>query len=217
MTHISCLNDDVTVDACWLPSLIEAADEGLLPATRIEPAGGHVECVDARYPDLTPEYVGPVPREQGAYFFAGMPEEQPQKDWDPCPHANLPFCSVDQWRDIGPFPPVHYGTDRYFAEMGLRAGYGTVARIDSVAFNYNASAGRFRGEWSEIDFMDFDGVWAIPAYLADVVPPYRQCPLRETPRGLDVVRAWRRGHETGKWDEALRTDEERFELLRSLL
>lgn len=220
-THVHFSNDDVCVADWWLDPLVEACDEGTLPAMRIEPAGGHCqEEIFQTHPPL-PLRERDVPRNEVAYFFAGLPEEQPTVDKTEVDHGNLPFCSVEQWRQIGPFPPIHYGTDRWFAERGRARGWPTVARLSSVAYNYNVNIGRHRGDWEEQDFAAFDGVFALPAYLEGVLEPSEPHPLRETTEGLRWVRDWRKAHETGVFhgpdvQRDLMTDAGRFKLLRDL-
>lgn len=217
-THVHFSNDDITVHSGWLEPLLDSCDKNQLPGMLIEPAGGHIEGnIFHTHPPMPPQYLFGVPRNPVAYFFAGMPEEQPVVDETPIDHQNLPFCSVEQWHSIGPFPPIHYGSDRWFAERGRRANMQTVARTGSVAFNYNANIGRHRGDWEEQDFAAFDGVFALPAYLAGVLSPDQRHPLRETARGLAWARHWRRAHETGEFygaDRMLMTDEDRFQLLK---
>jgi hypothetical protein len=218
-THVHFSNDDITVARGWWEPLVEACDAGKVPAVRVEPAGGHctVELFQT-HPALPPDYEHGVPRDKVAYFFAGLPEDQPTEDWQVIDHGNLPFCSVEQWQKIGPFPPFHYGSDRYFSEMARRAGYETVARLDSVCYNYNANIGRHRGDWTEIDFADFDGIFATEAYLAGELDPATPHPLRETPEGLEWVRTWRSTHETGvSTDERLMSTDGRLHLLREVL
>ena len=216
-THVHFANDDICVARGWDAPLVEACDRRMLPAMRVEPAGGHiVEQLFDTHPVMPPDYpLGMVPRDKVAYFFAGKPEEQPTQDWERVYHGNLPFCSVEQWREFGPYPPIHYGTDRWISEIARDAGVETVARLDSVAFNYNANIGRHRGTWEEQDFAAFDGIFALPAYLAGILSPYEPHPLRETVEGLAMVRDWRAAHEgrNPNVDWRLMNDEGRFEIL----
>lgn len=215
-THVHFSNDDITVARGWWQPLVEACDADKVPAVRVEPAGGHCTTeIFQTHPPLPPDYRDGTPRDKVAYFFAGLPEDQPTEDWQVIDHGNLPFCSVEQWREIGPFPPFHYGSDRYFSEMARRAGHETVARLNSVVFNYNGNIGRHRGRWEEQDFAAFDGIFALPAYLAGKLDPTEAHPLRETHHGWRLVREWRRAHETTATDvdPRLMTDAGRFELL----
>lgn len=219
-THIHFSNDDVVPAYGWLPPLVEATDSGRVPAVRVEPAGGHVEeQIFQTHPPMPPALFGHAVRHDPAgYFFAGLPEEQPTEDWEPVGHGNLPFCSVEQWHEIGPFPPIHYGSDRWFAERASGAGYDTVARQDSVFFNYNANIGRHRGSWTEVDFMDFDGIFGLPAYLSGALDPGQEHPLRETEEGLRWVRAWRELHENppeNPGDHQVMTEDGRARMLES--
>ena len=197
-THIHFSNDDIVVHNRWLDPLVEACAQQVLPAMRIEPAGGHcVEEIFETHPPMPPDYfLVDVPRNKMAYFYADHPENQPTRDWQFIDHSNLPFCTVEQWRKIGPFPPIHYGTDRWFAEYGRRAGYKTVARLNSVAFNYNANIGRHRGGWEEQDFAAFDGVFALSAYSTGMLGLQEPHPWRETEYGLSLVKEWRALHES---------------------
>lgn len=196
-------NDDICVATGWLPPLIEAVQQGCVPAMRIEPAGGHIgdEIIFQTHPPMAPDYY-PVPRNKMAYFYSDLQENQPQEDWKEVPHGNLPFCSVEQWREIGEFPPFHYGSDTWFYHRARRIGCPVVARLDSVAFNYNANIGRSKGDWTEQDFLDFDGIVALPAYLSGELEPHEEHPQRLTPEGLTRVREWRAEHVANQEAEA---------------
>lgn len=192
-THIHFSNDDVVPASDWWRQLVEATDEGYLPAPRIEPAGGHCpEQIFQTHPPMPPAY--PMQRDKMAYFYSDLQENQPTEDWTPVPHGNLPFCTVDQWREIGPFPLAHYGTDGYFYNRGRALGYEVVARTGSVFYNFNANIGRHRGDWTEQDFLDFDGIFGVPAYERGEIPIDQEHPLRETAEGLAMVREWRQRH-----------------------
>lgn len=196
--YVHFSNDDICVGTGWLPPLIEAVDRGFVPALRIEPAGGHVdEIIYETHPPYAPDYY-PVPRDKNAYFYCDHAENQPRESYVEIDHGNLPFCSREQWDAIGPFPPVHYGTDRYFAVKAREAGWPTVAVAESVAFNYNAHAGRHHDGWTETDFQDFDGVFAIPEYISGARDPSEPHPQRLTPEGLAAARSWRAQHEAAQ-------------------
>ena len=210
-------NDDTCVASGWLEPLVESAAQGDLPAMRLEPAGGHVDVkIYETHPPMPPEYDDSVPRDKMAYFFAS--ENQPTVDRQPIDHGALPFGTVEQATAIG-FPPIHFGADRWWSERGRQFGWTTVARMDSVAFNYNALVGRHRGEWTETVCADFDGIFGLPAYLSGLLPRDEVHPLRETPEGITLARQWRAAHESGIAcaDQRLMTDEGRLELLREVL
>ena len=196
-THIHFGNDDVVPATGWAPPLIEACDAGCVPCPRIEPAGGHIrdQQIFQTHPPMAPDYY-PVPRDPNAYWYADIPERQPQEDWAECNHGNLPTCSREAWEKIGPFPPVHYFTDSLFYDRARKFGYKVVARMDSVFFNYNANIGRGKigadgSEWTEQDFLDYDGVFAIPKYRSGELALTEPDPLRCTLEGLRMARAWR--------------------------
>jgi len=180
-------NDDIMVADGWFPPLMEAVQRDCIPAPRIEPAGVHLGEEVA---------VSPAPRAAPArsnlsYWFAKPPEEQPQHDWQEIDHGALPFCSLMQWAQIEPFIPIHFGTDQWFYFQARKAGYKVVARMDSVIFNYAAQIGREKGEWAELDLIDFDLVFAYPQYERGERSPWEPDPRRLTPEGLKMVRAWR--------------------------
>lgn len=181
-------NDDIMVADDWFPPLMEAAAKRYLPGSRMEPAGYHLGEEPAEA--MSPSWVPPSDR---SYFYADLPENQPDRDGAPLDHSALPFCSLGQWLQIGPFIPIHFGTDKWFYHRGEQV-YGTnraVARMDSVIFNYAAQIGRSKGDWSELDFIDFDCNIAYPLYLDGSLQPTEKCPWRGTPEGLEAARAWR--------------------------
>lgn len=190
-THLFFFNDDAMVAWAWDIPLIEACAKDCVPAVRVEPAGGHIgyEDVDPQAPERVPAI--PNKRDKMAYFYSDLPERQPTEDWTEVPHGNMPFCSVEQWHSIGEFPPFHFGTDCWFAERAALHGWPTVARLDSVVFNYNAQPGRSHGGWTEQDFLDFDGLVALPAYRSGALASDEPHPLRLTDEGLNLVRTWR--------------------------
>lgn len=200
-------NDDICVGENWLPPMVEACDHGCVPAPRIEPAGVHIDPKAISDSVL----VGPIPypppgdpTSPNRYFYADLQENQPTEDWESVDHGNLPFCSVEQWKKIGPFIPIHFGTDVWFYHRAREAGYPVVARQKSVIYNYAAGGGRSKGEgvddWQEVDFLDFDLTVAYPMYERGELEPDQEHPLRLTREGLHQVRRWRMTHDTvGPW------------------
>lgn len=195
-THIHFGNDDVVCATGWWPPLLEAMDAGAVPCPRIEPAGGHcTEQIFQTHPSMAPDYY-PVPRDKMAYFYADLPENQPTADGQEINHGNLPTCSREAWERIGPFPPIHYGTDGYFYHRARELGYKVVAKLDSVFFNYNANIGRHKtyGEvdWTEQVALDYEGVFALPQYLDGRLKPTERDPLWRTAEGERLAREWRK-------------------------
>jgi hypothetical protein len=182
-------NDDIMVAEGWFFPLAEAASQGYLPGSRMEPAGYHLGEEPAEA--ISPWWVKPSER---SYFYADLPENQPKHDWAPLDHSALPFCSVGQWLKIGRFIPIHFGTDKWFYHRARECGMEAVARMDSVIFNYATQIGRQKGEWTETDIIDFDLNLAYPQYLAGGLNPVEQHPLRLTPRGLELARQWRKNN-----------------------
>lgn len=180
-------NDDIVVAEGWLPPLVEAVEAGCVPAARMEPAGVHLD----EDPAVSMAPAEPPPLSEHSYFYADLPENQPRTDWATVSHASLPFCSLRQWYEIGPFIPTHFGTDKWFFERARRQGIPAVARLDSVIFNYAAQIGRSKGEWNETDIIDFDLVFAYPQYESGELDPSEEHPLRLTDAGLNMVRGWR--------------------------
>lgn len=182
-------NDDIMVAEGWLEPLVETVKtEGWLPCPRMEPAGYHLGQEPAW--DMAPAEA--PPRSARSYWYADLPEKQPQEDLDFVDHGSLPFCSMLQWERIGPFLPIHFGTDKWFYLRGYKAGFAAVARMDSVIFNYAVQIGRAKEEWAELDFIDFDLMFAYPEYVSGERAPTERHPLRGTPEGLALVRDWRR-------------------------
>jgi hypothetical protein len=195
-THIHFGNDDVVCATGWDGPLIEACDAGCVPCPRIEPAGGHIRDrqIFQTHPPMPPDYY-PVPRDQNAYFYADIPSKQPTVDGQEIPHGNLPTMSREVWERVKPYPPIHYGTDAYVYERARKLGYPVVAKLDSVFFNFNANIFRSKivdgVEWTEQDFLDWDGVFSLPKYQRGELRPDEPDPLRLTPEGLRMARAWR--------------------------
>jgi hypothetical protein len=185
-------NDDIMVAEGWLPPLIDAATQGFLPASRMEPAGYHLGEEPAEA--IAPWWVKPNER---SYFYSDLPENQPKNDWAPVDHSALPFCSVGQWLKIGRFIPIHFGTDKWFYHRARQEGITAVARMDSVIFNYATQIGRQKGAWTETDIIDFDCVFAYPAYVEGRLKPEEEDPQRLTGSGLAMVRRWRKANFDG--------------------
>lgn len=188
--YIHFSNDDVVVGEGWLAPLIEACQAGCVPAPRIEPAGVHVGEFPLCEPPMAPSGF-PPPRSPHGFFYADLPEKQPVSDWKYVPHGALPFCSVAQWREIGPFIPTHFGTDKWFYHRASALGLKIVARQGSVIYNYAPQIGRARGDWTEQDYLDFDLTVAYPMYVSGDLSVTERHPLRETPEGQRLVREWR--------------------------
>lgn len=187
-------NDDIVVGEGWFFPMMEAAREGFLPAARMEPAGFHLKEEPAEA--MAPRW---VPRSEHSYFYSDLPENQPKKDWDAVDHSALPFCSIAQWAGIGGFIPIHFGTDKWFYHRARLQGRECVARMTSVIFNYATQIGRSKGDWSELDFIDFDCNIAYPLYLDGSLHPRQECPWRGTPEGLEAARAWRMSNFDGPY------------------
>lgn len=182
-------NDDIVVGEGWLAPLIEGVDRGCLPVSRMEPAGYHIGDPMPWPPPMPP---AGDPTSGHGYFYSDLPENQPKLDWEAVNHGGLPFCSLEQWKKIGPFIPIHFGTDKWFYHIGSwRCGYSIVVRQKSVIYNYAAAHGRNKGDWGEVDFLDFDLTVAYPMYLSGELQVDEPHPLRRTPEGLQMVREWR--------------------------
>lgn len=197
--YIHFSNDDICVADGWLPPLVEAVEMGCVPGARMEPAGEHLN----EDPAMSMAPPDPPERSLRSYWYADLPEKQPKEDWQTIPHASLPFCSVAQWRELSPFLPIHFGTDKWFYKRAWDAGFPAVARMESVIYNYAVQIGRSKGEWAETDLIDFDLVFAYPEYERGDRPPTERHPLRLTDEGLRMVRNWRRDNFDGPhhWEE----------------
>lgn len=180
-------NDDIVVGEGWFQPLAEAVERGFLPAPRLEPAGVHLGEEVAE--SMAPAYAEPS---HLSYWYADLPEHQPKEDFAQVDHGALPFCSLGQWRKLGPFIPIHFGTDKWFYERARQERIPVVARMTSVIFNYAAQIGRAKGDWTETDLIDFDLNIAYPLYVHGRLQPTEKHPLRLTPRGLELARKWRK-------------------------
>jgi hypothetical protein len=188
-------NDDVVPAVGWENPLILEAKHGCLPACRMEPAEYRlgIERCDPSNPPMPP--LPPPAPDEHSYYYADLPENQPTHDRAILPehaHGALPFMSVEQWRELGPFIPIHFGTDKWICHRAREAGYTIRARTWSVMFNYAAPVGRTRGDWTEQDFLDFDLNIAYPLYIDGQLKPTDRHPSRGTAMGLAMARAWRR-------------------------
>jgi hypothetical protein len=192
-TFLHFANDDTVCAPGWWPPLYEAIERGCVPCPRIEPAGGHIAGnIFQDHPPMPPGDNFPVPRDKMAYFYADLPENQPTEDWAELNHGNLPTCSREQWESIGPFPPIHYGTDVYFYHRARQLGFPIVARMNSVFYNFNAPQGRHKPGWSEQTALDYDNVFALPKYISGELKPTERDPLWRTPEGERLAANWRK-------------------------
>lgn len=60
--------------------------------------------------------------------------------------SRIPFCSLKQWKKIGPMIPIHYYSDNFFSWRAREAGFETI-EVKTYAFMHHwAQAGRYKGD-----------------------------------------------------------------------
>jgi hypothetical protein len=50
--------------------------------------------------------------------------------------TRIPFCTMEQWKKIGPMIPLHYYTDNWFSERARQAGY-LLREVPEYAFTHH--------------------------------------------------------------------------------
>lgn len=161
-------NDDVIPRAGWLDPLLEATWQN---------------------------YVGAPWIQHGAWggYYGAAPELGQDPGWWPdVDHSAMPFCGRDQFARFSPIIATHYGVDNWIAERIRAAGMRLVGCRASVIDHFNIQIGREKGEWTQIDLLDYDCGIALPEYRAGVRPPNEMPPDRLTPEGLLRARQWRK-------------------------
>lgn len=114
--YVQLGNDDMPPDPGWFDPAVEAMEAGFTPCPVMCRANGTIESAGSWEPD--PE-----------------PADWTIVDWTP-----LPFFRLDEWRDVGPIPPIHYYSDNWFAAASIyRAQRDIVVR----------SAYRFLHTWAQ--------------------------------------------------------------------
>lgn len=160
-------NDDIVPQPGWLAPLLEVAEHGHVAAPWIQHGswGG---------------------------FYGAAPELGQEMDWEPVNHSAMPFMSRHAFVRIGPIIATHYGVDNWIAERVRADGRQVIGRRSSVIQHFNIQIGRQKGEWTEVDLLDYDCGIALPEYRAGVRPPNVMPPDRLTPEGLLRARQWRK-------------------------
>jgi len=187
--------DDIVPEFAWDVPAIEAVDRGYIPAGTV--------CV----PDqatLTWRGGTPFPFAPGIReLFYERDDSSPKNfpDWMPArmvpfeyghqEYASVPFCSMAQWKRIGPMIPLTYGTDKWFSYRARAAGIPVVARHGMRFFHYVCQAGRLPfADWAHVEILTFDMVIAYPDYESGRLAPTEPHPLRGTREGHRRTRIW---------------------------
>lgn len=192
--YLHLTNDDIVPGYDYLEPLVDAVDQGFVPITIV--VNTIPEILDK---NSMPFNDNPTPENQ-SWAFEGPPYIP--EDWNnPDPnndslYPSLPFCSVRQWKNIGPMIYSHYGTDKWFGWKAKQAGYSQVVRNKSIFYHYAASEKRegvIEG-WLGHDRLTFDQNFALPAYKSGKLKPNELHPEWNTKKGLEMTRDWYINH-----------------------
>lgn len=181
--------DDIVPGENWLPGMVGQVGQGNVPVPLVITATPEVLDEDdfpVRGNPLTPvsnfleRPSGPAVIEDG-YVCQGESE-----------YPSVPFCSREQWQDMGPMIAAHYGTDRWFGLRAKAAGFPNVVTHGSCFYHYAAHAGRVpkAEEWLHLDRLTFELNIAFPMYAGGQLAPHETHPLYGTPEGRQLARDW---------------------------
>lgn len=181
--------DDIVPGEGWLPPLIEAVEQGCVPVPLVVTAAPDVlDDEDMPHPwnPLTP--VSNYFERQGGpdviadwYRADGLSE-----------YPSVPFCSLGQWREIGPMIASHYGTDKWFGMKAKRVGIPCAVRHGTHFYHYAAHAGRIpqADGWLHLDRLNFELNIAFHSYANGSLPEHKVHPDYGTPQGRQMARDW---------------------------
>lgn len=190
--YLHLTNDDIIPGEGWLGDCVEAVRRGMVPV---------VVCVTASSAVHDDELM-PLPGNplnEHATHFEGRPKVQ--RPWHVADRENaseypsLPFCSMEQWRAIGPMIPTQYGTDKWFGQRAWDAGFANVC-VPSVFYHFAAGVGRddMIDGWLGLDRLTFDQNIAYPMYRRGELALDQLHSEAKTLRGREMARDWYRTH-----------------------
>jgi hypothetical protein len=181
--YIHFSNDDIVPSENWIEPCIEACEKGKVPVVGV--AWGGTYGLER------------LPLEEEANGFHYYEDMKDYPDWSRAPnkdhyYPSLPFCSKEQWENIGPMIASHYGTDKWFGWRAKQAGYWPVVRTPAKFFHYTASSGRDQmiDGWTGLDRLTFDQNIAYPLYQKGELDPLEKHPEWNTIKGRNMARAW---------------------------
>lgn len=189
--YLHLTNDDIIPGEGWLDDCVEAVRRGMVPVVAVMNATPEIHD-DEMMPlpgnpmnDLVTHFEG-VPKLQLPWHVATRGNESE--------YPSLPFCSLDQWRSIGPMIPTQYGTDKWFGQRAWDAGFANVCVTGSIFYHFAAGVGRDEmiDGWLGFDRLTFDQNIAYPMYRAGTLPLDQLHPEAKTLRGREMAREWYR-------------------------
>lgn len=171
--HLS--SDDIgPLDEGWLDTALETIEAGKLPADKLTRPDG-----DSAFWGLG---TGDIP------------------DWTPATsadneHPACPFCTMEQWAEIGPMIPQQYGIDIWFGWRAKRLGLSIVARQGYSLYHEEESSGRDwvgsdGSRWTYEERLVFDAEVAFPLYKSGSLRPDERHQDWGTSEGRDLARRW---------------------------
>lgn len=181
--HLTC--DDIVPDYGWLTPCVEAVRDNYVPVVKV---GWGPKDLDA---NLMPKFGC------RAFHWSFFEDHKDYPDWhkastSAADYPSLPFCSIEQWKDIGPMIPCHYATDKWFGHRAKKFAYWPVVRTEARFFHYAATSGRDQmiDGWTGLDRLTFDQNIAFPDYVSGKLSPYEYHPEAFTIKGRDMARNW---------------------------
>lgn len=179
-------NDDIVPGTDWLEPLIESVELSEIPVCIVVTATPEVLDKDQMplpgnpFSDHTSHFEG-IECVHPIGWHALTDSEYP----------SLPFCSMEQWAEIGPMIPTQYATDKWFGHRAKLAGYPRIC-VDAVFYHYAARVGRDHmvDGWLGQDRLAFDQNIAYPMYVDGSLPLNLVHPAAHTPIGRQMARDW---------------------------
>lgn len=182
-------NDDIVPGENWLEPCVRATESCRTPVVTV------VTCTEDVLDPKTKMPLAGNPLNEHATHYEGVPRVQkPGTLVNPnnrSEYPSLPFCTIDQWTDIGPMIPTQYGTDKWFGYRAQQVGIECVC-VESVFYHYAAFVGRDNAidGWLGVDRLTFDQNIALPLYESGALPVDQLHPEWDTIEGREMSRRW---------------------------
>jgi len=185
-------NDDIVPGEDWLRDCVECVEDGNVPVVLVANAS----------PEIHDENLMPLPgnpiNDQTSHFEGHPKVQKPghvASQNNQSEYPSLPFCSMEQWKSIGPMIPTQYATDKWFGWRAWKAGFPNVC-VASIFYHFAAFVGRDNmvDGWLGQDRLTFDQNIAYPAYQSGKLPLDELHPEARTLAGRTMSRNWYRAH-----------------------